>query len=142
MTDTEVVAREPDRPPAGKPPLVDAVTADELLAKAQAEGAGLLGLDGLLWQVTKAVLERALGPGAIRSHATADLLSAILEWSRAPATPATLRTVSRRSRRRARRSSRSRAGSSASLPPPSSPAAASSTHSSASLARQVGAGEI
>jgi integrase len=60
MTDTELVPRKPDRPPAGKPPLVDAATADELLAKAQAEGVELLGPDGLLSQVTKAVLERAL----------------------------------------------------------------------------------
>ena len=60
MTDTEVVPRKPDRPPAGKPPLVDAATADELLARAQAEGVELLGPVGLLSQVTKAVLERAL----------------------------------------------------------------------------------
>src|SRR5689334_8696157 len=60
MTDTEVVPRKPDRPRAGKAPLVDAATADELLAKAQAEGVELLGPDGLLSQVTKAVLERAL----------------------------------------------------------------------------------
>jgi putative transposase len=60
MTDTEVVPRKPDRPPAGRPPLVDAATADELLARAQAEGVELLGPDGLLSQVTKAVLERAL----------------------------------------------------------------------------------
>ena len=43
MTDTEVMPRTRDRPPAGKPPLVDAATADELLAKAQAEGVELLG---------------------------------------------------------------------------------------------------
>jgi putative transposase len=55
-----VVPRKPDRAPAGRPPLVDAATADELLAKAQAEGVELLGPDGLLSQVTKAVLERAL----------------------------------------------------------------------------------
>ena len=60
MTDTEVVPRKPDRSRADKPPLVDAATADELLAKAQAEGVELLGPDGLLSQVTKAVLERAL----------------------------------------------------------------------------------
>jgi transposase-like protein len=59
MTDTEVVPRKPKRP-AGKAPLVDEATADELLAKAQAEGVELLGPDGLLSQVTKAVLERAL----------------------------------------------------------------------------------
>jgi putative transposase len=60
MTETEVVPRTSDRSPAGKAPLVDAATADELLAKAQAEGVELLGPDGLLSQVTKAVLERAL----------------------------------------------------------------------------------
>jgi putative transposase len=59
MTDTEVVPRKPDRPD-GDPPLVDEQLADELLARAQAQGAELLGPDGLLSQVTKAVLERAL----------------------------------------------------------------------------------
>ena len=48
MTDTEVVPRKPDRPPAGRAPLVDAATADQLLAKAQAERVELLGRDGLL----------------------------------------------------------------------------------------------
>jgi hypothetical protein len=61
MTDTEIVPRERDREPADRPPLVDAVLADELLARAQSEGVELLGPDGLLSQVTKAVLERALG---------------------------------------------------------------------------------
>lgn len=42
-------------------PLVDDALADQLLAKAEAEGIELLGPDGLLSQVTKAVLERALG---------------------------------------------------------------------------------
>jgi hypothetical protein len=60
MSDTEVVHRGPDRPDGG-PPLVDEQLADELLARAQAQGAELLGPDGLLSQVTKAVLERALG---------------------------------------------------------------------------------
>jgi putative transposase len=58
MTDTEVVPRKPDRPDVD-PPLVDEQLADELLARAQAQGAELLGPDGLLSQVTKAV--RALG---------------------------------------------------------------------------------
>lgn len=40
---------------------VDPALADELLAKADAEGVELIGPDGLLSQVTKAVLERALG---------------------------------------------------------------------------------
>jgi putative transposase len=60
MSDTEVVPRRPDRPD-GDPPLVDEQLADELLARAQAQGAELLGPDGLLSQVTRAVLERALG---------------------------------------------------------------------------------
>jgi putative transposase len=60
MTDTEVVSGKPDRPGAN-PPLVDEQLADELLARAQEQGADLLGPDGLLSQVTKAVLERALG---------------------------------------------------------------------------------
>jgi hypothetical protein len=60
MTDTDVVPRKSDRPD-GDPPLVDDQLADELLARAQAQGAELLGPNGLLSQVTKAVLERALG---------------------------------------------------------------------------------
>src|SRR5213596_2951325 len=60
MTGTSMVARKPgDRLP-GRRPLVDEELADQLLGKAQAEGAGLLGPDGLLSQVTKAVLESAL----------------------------------------------------------------------------------
>jgi transposase-like protein len=47
--------------PDGDPPLVDEQLADELLARAQAQGVELLGPDGLLSQVTKSVLERALG---------------------------------------------------------------------------------
>ena len=61
MTDTKAMSRQPDRAPASKPPLVDGQLADELLGRAQAEGVELLGPDGLLSQVTKAVLERALG---------------------------------------------------------------------------------
>ncbi|MPZ63549.1 MAG: IS256 family transposase [Propionibacteriales bacterium] len=49
-----------DSQPAAEEPLVDDELADQLLAKAEAEGVELLGLDGLLSQVTKAVLERAL----------------------------------------------------------------------------------
>jgi putative transposase len=52
------VAREPNGP--ARRPLVDDELADQLLGRAQAEGAELLGPDGLLSQVTKAVLERAL----------------------------------------------------------------------------------
>jgi hypothetical protein len=43
-----------------RPVLIDEELADQLLGKAQAEGVELLGPDGLLSQVTKAVLERAL----------------------------------------------------------------------------------
>jgi putative transposase len=60
MTDTSMVPRksgdQPDRPA----PLIDEQLADQLLGKAQAVGVELLGPDGLLSQVTKAVLERAL----------------------------------------------------------------------------------
>jgi putative transposase len=60
MTDTAMVARNSgDREPA-RPALIDEQLADQLLGKAQAEGVELLGPDGLLSQVTKAVLERAL----------------------------------------------------------------------------------
>ena len=44
----------------GRRPLVDDDLADQLLGKALAEGAELLGPDGLLAQLTKVVLERAL----------------------------------------------------------------------------------
>jgi len=54
------VARKPDGRPARRRPLVDDELADRLLGRAQAEGAELLGPDGLLSQVTRAVLERAL----------------------------------------------------------------------------------
>jgi len=46
--------------PAGPASLIDEQLADQLLGKAQAGGVELLGPDGLLSQVTKAVLERAL----------------------------------------------------------------------------------
>jgi hypothetical protein len=59
MNETAMVPRKSDRPPADMP-LVDQELADQLLAKAQAGGVELLGPDGLLSQVTKAVLERAL----------------------------------------------------------------------------------
>jgi transposase-like protein len=58
MSDTAMMPHNPgDRGPA-LPPVVDQELADQLLA--QAEGIELLGPDGLLSQVTKAVLERAL----------------------------------------------------------------------------------
>jgi putative transposase len=41
-------------------PLIDEELADQLLGKAQEQGAELLGPDGLLSQVTRAVLERVL----------------------------------------------------------------------------------
>ena len=60
MTDTAQVSRERERP-EGQRGLVDAELADQLLARAEAQGVELLGPEGLLSQVTKAVLERALG---------------------------------------------------------------------------------
>ncbi len=60
MSDTSTVPRKPEGQSPGRKPLVDEQLADELLGKAQAEGVELLGPDGLLSQVTKAVLERAL----------------------------------------------------------------------------------
>src|SRR5437762_10252934 len=60
MTDTSMVPHKRDDGSAPLPPLVDEELADQLLGKAQAEGVELLGPDGLLSQVTKAVLERAL----------------------------------------------------------------------------------
>src|SRR5215472_11150465 len=60
MSDTAMVPRKSDGHQPGRPPLVDEGLADQLLGKAQAEGVGLLGPDGLLSQVTKVVLERAL----------------------------------------------------------------------------------
>src|SRR5207342_1336492 len=61
MSDTAMVPRKSDGGPPGRRPLVDEDLADQLLGKAQSEGIELLGPDGLLSQVTKAVLERALG---------------------------------------------------------------------------------
>jgi putative transposase len=61
MTDTAMVPRSNGDRPDGPAPLVDEQLADQLLGKAQAQGVELLGPDGLLSQVTKAVLERALG---------------------------------------------------------------------------------
>jgi putative transposase len=60
MTDTAQMSRDRERPEDQRG-LVDQELADELLARAQAQGVELLGPDGLLSQVTKAVLERALG---------------------------------------------------------------------------------
>ena len=60
MTDTAMVPRRPEGRDPARPALIDEQLADELLGKAQAEGVELLGPDGLLSQVTRAVLERAL----------------------------------------------------------------------------------
>src|SRR6516165_5251314 len=60
MQDTAKVPRKPEGERPERRPLVDDELADELLGKAQAEGVELLGPDGLLSQVTRAVLERAL----------------------------------------------------------------------------------
>ena len=60
MHDTSKVARNRDGGQPGRRPLVDDELADQLLGKAQSEGVELLGPDGLLSQVTRAVLERAL----------------------------------------------------------------------------------
>ncbi len=59
MSDTAEMGRKREGP-RGRRPLVDDELADQLLGRAQADGAELLGPDGLLSQVTKAVLERAL----------------------------------------------------------------------------------
>jgi putative transposase len=60
MTDTSMVPRKRNGDPPASLPLVDEELADHLLGKAQEQGVELLGPDGLLSQVTKAVLERAL----------------------------------------------------------------------------------
>jgi putative transposase len=59
MSDTAMVPRKPDDR-SQVPGLIDEELADQLLGKAQAEGVELLGPEGLLSQVTRAVLERAL----------------------------------------------------------------------------------
>src|SRR5215470_1738379 len=60
MQDTAKVARKRDGDRPARRPVIDEQLADQLLGKAAAEGVELLGPDGLLSQVTKAVLERAL----------------------------------------------------------------------------------
>src|SRR5215471_3291412 len=60
MTETSRVPRKSEGERPQRRPLVDDELADQLLGKARAEGAELLGPDGLLSQVTKVVLERAL----------------------------------------------------------------------------------
>jgi putative transposase len=58
MDETSIVGIGDEQRP---PPIIDAALADELIARAEAEGVELLGPGGLLKQMTKAVLERALG---------------------------------------------------------------------------------
>jgi transposase-like protein len=60
MQDTAMVPRNSGEQKPAPPPVVDPELADQLLDKAQAEGVELLGPDGLLSQVTKTLLERAL----------------------------------------------------------------------------------
>ena len=60
MQDTAKVPRKSDADRSARRPLIDEELADQLLGKAQTEGVELLGPEGLLSQVTKAVLERAL----------------------------------------------------------------------------------
>jgi hypothetical protein len=60
MSDTSTVPRKADGQEPARGPVVDPELADELLARAEAGGVELLGPDGLLSQVTKSVLERAL----------------------------------------------------------------------------------
>jgi len=60
MQDTAKVPGKPDGDGPARRPLVDEQLADELLGRARGEGADLLGPDGLLSQVTRALLERAL----------------------------------------------------------------------------------
>jgi hypothetical protein len=60
MQDTAMVPRNSGEQRPASPPVVDPELADQLLGKAQAEGVELLGPDGLLSQVTKTLLERAL----------------------------------------------------------------------------------
>ena len=61
--------------------------ADALLGRAQAQGAELLGPDGLLSQVTKAVLERALGE-ELTQHLGYDKHDPAGRYSGTPATAA------------------------------------------------------
>ncbi len=60
MSDTSTVPRNPDGQEPARQPVVGPELADQLLARAEAGGVGLLGPDGLLAQVTRSVLERAL----------------------------------------------------------------------------------
>jgi hypothetical protein len=61
MHDTAKVPGKPAKEKPAQPPVVDPELVDQLLARAEAGGMELLGRDGLLSGVTKAVLERTLG---------------------------------------------------------------------------------
>jgi hypothetical protein len=52
MSDTTKMGRKPESGEPARRPLIDEGLADQLLGKALAEGAELLGPDGLLSQVT------------------------------------------------------------------------------------------
>ncbi len=110
MSDTAMVSRKSgDQEPAQRP-VVDPELADELLARAEAGGVDLLGSDGLMSQVTKSVLERALaeemtghlgyekhdpagrGSGNSRNGTTGKTL--LTSGTAAPATVAPARTCS------------------------------------------------
>src|SRR5215213_1007775 len=61
LPDTEAVGRGGREPEAGDPAaIVDAALAEELVARAREQGVELLGENGLLRQMTRAVLERGL----------------------------------------------------------------------------------
>src|SRR5260370_24991099 len=60
MTDTAMAPRKSEGDDRARPALIDEQQAGELPGKAQAEGLELLGPNGLLSQVIRAVLERAL----------------------------------------------------------------------------------
>jgi len=61
VPDTAAMGRHPrGEPENGEQPVVDAGLAEELVARAREQGVELLGENGLLRQMTKAVLERGL----------------------------------------------------------------------------------
>ncbi len=60
MKDTAEVPRNQAGEAPAQRQVIDAELADQLLGRAQAEGVELVGPDGLLSHVTKAMLERAL----------------------------------------------------------------------------------
>ena len=56
-----------DREPPDRPPLVDAALADELLARAQFEGVGLLGPDGVVPEIENADRDTDAGGRRVES---------------------------------------------------------------------------